>query len=82
MIQISDPHTYTQKCPLNNTRLNYEGPHIRRFFSIVNITMLHNLRLVDSSDAEPQIRGIMDMEELWCIWSNCGIYGGTAYTES
>ena len=40
---------------LNNIGLNYAGPLIRGFFSIVYNIVLHNLQLVESSDAELQI---------------------------
>lgn len=35
--------------------LNYAGPLIRGFFSIVYNIVLYNLQLVESSDAELQI---------------------------
>ena len=39
-------------CPLNNMGLNCAGPHILRFFSIVNTTVLYSLWLVESKDVE------------------------------
>ena len=38
---------------LNNMNLNCVSPLICRFFSTVNITVLHNLKLVESLDADP-----------------------------
>ena len=37
--------------------LNYVGPLIQRFFSIVNTTVVHNQQLVESTDAEPRMKG-------------------------
>ena len=48
--------------------LNCMGPLIRGFFSIVNTTVLHDLQLIESADAEPR------------IWRKHG-YRGTAYIE-
>ena len=44
---------------LNNKGLNHVGPLILDVFSIVNTTVLHDLQLVESADAnmkKPQIR--------------------------
>ena len=41
--------------PLNDTNVNSLGPLLHEFFSIVYTTVLHDLRLVESSDVEPKI---------------------------
>lgn len=40
--------------------LNYEGPLIRGFFSIINARVLHNPQLVEFVEVEPQIRGTLN----------------------
>lgn len=38
--------------------LNYAGPLIGEFFSIVNTTALHTPRVVESADGEPRIQRV------------------------
>ena len=48
--------------------VNYSGSLMHRFFSVVNIVVLHDTRLVESADVERQIQrnhgygGIVSME--------------------
>lgn len=41
--------------PLTNMDLNYAGPLIERFFSIINATVLHDPQLVELLGTEPWI---------------------------
>ena len=53
--------------------LNFVGPLIHGFFSIVNTTVLHDPWLLESADAEPQIqRADCGLEHPWILASEVG----------